>query len=756
MLENPATFTMRQAGKTMKLHGVLRRFEQLQSYTGLTFYRAVLVPRLWWLSLTHHNQVFLHKKVPAILEDVLKDGGLSQRDFEFKLGGSKGHPEWEYVCQYAETHLHFASRWMEREGMYYYFEQGDDHEKVIVTDTKVAHTALVHGKTLRYSPPSGLEAPYRQEVVSSFNASMRLMPRKVNVRDYNYENPWVDLEGEAEVDDHGRGMFYAYGDHFRNNDEGKRLAQVRAEALRCQQQRFAGKSTIAHMRPGYVFQLKDHDRKDFNQDYLIIRTRHRGQQAAYLKSGLGLGVSTSSQIPEYANEFEAIPVSVQYRPQRTTKRPSFHGTLPAKIDAQGSGQYAELDKHGRYKVKLPFDLSGRSEGRATHWIRMAQPYAGDKYGMHFPLHKGAEVLLTFVDGDPDRPIIAHAAPNPQNVSPVTMANFSQSRIKTAGGNQLEFEDKDGMQYLDAVSPPMESRLTLGYVAGVDKGTLASRGEKGVHVHTQGRVLSESEQDTLMRADKTVKISSGTDMVVDADKTLHLGVSSNKFSLNVADSGHFTRKVSGIYTESVGSVVSPKGGEDKWHAKGNSAFDTGVSKGAAVDGYSLNVGEGKYTQTIQATDGKTDIYTAGDYSVSAQNVSMTSRGECSWFKFAKDYGITMGATAEAKVAATADAFLGVKASLEASIALECNNTLKGSVYSSNKEVNLVDKLKGTLANDTATVAGSFSRVAGLHATLSAAGAMNIGGGASVFIVSGTIVKVTSPTVTVSGVVNLGGP
>jgi hypothetical protein len=138
--------------------------------------------------------------------------------------------------------------------------------------------------------------------------------------------------------------------------------------------------------------------------------------------------------PYYRNSFVAIPGDVQYRHPKITEKPRFNGTINARIDAEGSGQYAELDDQGRYKVRLPFDINNaHKDGKASHWLRMAQPYAGENQGMHFPLHKNTEVLLTFIEGDPDRPIIASALPNPVSPSPVNSSNQTKSVIQTGRG-----------------------------------------------------------------------------------------------------------------------------------------------------------------------------------------------------------------------------------------------------------------------------------------------------------------------------------
>ena len=459
VLKNPVTFTILREDGDIPFNGILAQFEQLHEVDEHIFYRAVLVPKLWWLSLTHHNQVLLNKTVPEIIEEVLKDGGLTSLDFEFKL--QKDYPQWEYICQYRESHLSFVSRWMEREGMYYYFKQTPQGEKVIITDTKIAHTDMSEGRTMYYSPTSGLDEPHREEVMKTFICRQKMLPRTLNLKDYNYMKPSMEISGKADVSPDGRGNVYMYGNHFRTAKEGDALAKIRAEELLCQERRFHGDSTIPYLRPGYLFDLEDHYRNDFNQKYLTVDLEHEGSQTAFLLSGIQKGLSEVEEQPYYRNSFMTIPAGVQYRQERKTEKPRFYGTLNAKIDAAGSGKYAELDDQGRYKVILPFDKSGRKDGKASAYFRMAQPYAGTDHGMHFPLHKGTEVLLTFVDGDPDRPIINAAVPNPEHPSQVTSGDQTMSKITTSGGNKIHMEDEEGKQRILMHTPSKGTFIRLG-------------------------------------------------------------------------------------------------------------------------------------------------------------------------------------------------------------------------------------------------------------------------------------------------------
>ncbi|MFA5183527.1 MAG: type VI secretion system tip protein TssI/VgrG [Syntrophales bacterium] len=505
VLLNSVKFTIHRQGGDVVFHGVPVTFEQLQQVGAAVFYRVVMVPKLWRLSLTRHNQVFLDKTVPEIVAACLQDGGLSALDYELRL--QKDYSPWEYVCQYGESHLDFISRWLEREGMYYYFEAGVAGEKVIITDSKIAHTSMDQGKTLYYSPPSGLESGHMQEVLSTFFCRQQMLPHKVILKDYNYRRPSLDMTGEAEVYAQGHGDVYIYGEHLRSPEEGAALAKIRAEEILCWEQRFDGESSVPYLRPGYTFDLQDHYRGSFNRDYLTVHLTHEGNQAGYMLSGLGAELGEGERETWYRNTFTVLPAEVQFRPERKTPKARFNGVLNAKIDAAGSGQYAELDEQGRYKIILPFDTSGRKDGKASAWVRMMQPYAGSGHGMHFPLHKGTEVLLSFIDGDPDRPIIAGAVTNPETPSPVNADNQTKSRLVSASGNEFHMEDQAGKERILLNSPATQTFVRLGQPNDppVDWSNpdINSGGKYGYTLYTSGAIsITGNTSNTLIIGENT--------------------------------------------------------------------------------------------------------------------------------------------------------------------------------------------------------------------------------------------------------------
>ena len=495
VLQNPAILTTKGSDQDLPIHGILGQFEQLHEVKGHYFYRALLVPRLWQADLYRENQLFLDKTVPDIIEEILKQAGLTTQDYELKL--TNKYPQWEYICQYRETDFDFISRWMEREGIYFFFQQGEDSEKLIITDSSTAHEDIRGDATIPFTPPSGIVP--EKEAITTFLCRQKRLPNKVILKDYNYRKPSVDLIAVREVDPRGRGDVCFYGEHFKTPEEGNGLAKIRAEEIKCRENVYHGESTAPNLCPGFFYELEDHYRQSYNQKYLIVEVEHEGHQTGSLWAGVKKESAKGEKKLTYANNFTAIQSDVQFRPERKTPKSRFYGTMNATIDAAGIGEYAELDDLGRYKVKLPFDQSDMEGGKASRYVRMQQPSAGVERGIHFPLPKGTEVLLTFVDGDPDRPVIAGAIPNPETTSPVTAANQTESVIQTGANNKIRFEDLLGSERIIMETPAANSWIRLGTPNDPDDVSDELQ-SKGIKIYTEGELIEESQDHQIVTLD----------------------------------------------------------------------------------------------------------------------------------------------------------------------------------------------------------------------------------------------------------------
>ncbi|MEJ2041096.1 MAG: type VI secretion system tip protein TssI/VgrG, partial [Desulfosarcinaceae bacterium] len=432
-----------------RVHGVVAECDLLDALPDDRFhYRVVLVPRLWLLSLSRQNQIYQKLSIPDIVSQeivassakgITKDAasGLAGDDFEMRL--TRAYPQREYTVQFRESDLDFISRLMEHEGIFYFFEQLEDREKMVLSDNNVHFAALEEDDTLAYRPASGM-ARAEDEAVLSFAVKHRRVPRKMVIKDYNYRMPHLTLQGEALIDKKAHGICSDYGDHFKSPEEGDEMARIRAQELLCGKSTYRGHADSIRLWPGWRFSLDDHFRESFNAGYIVTAISHSGRQP--LESAAGID-GTQSDASTYDNHFTCIPSGVDYRPPRRTPKPVIQGLMNAHVDAALLEKRAEIDEQGRYKLVMPFDLSGAAAGKASRFVRKAQPYGGQDMGMHFPLYKGTEVICGFVNGDPDRPIITGVVPNPLTASVVTSDNYTKNVVKTGHGSYLEFNDGKG-------------------------------------------------------------------------------------------------------------------------------------------------------------------------------------------------------------------------------------------------------------------------------------------------------------------------
>ncbi len=582
MLNNRCTFRMAIGEHETPIHGILSDFVQMHQVGQYTLYRAILVPRVWQLSLHRTNEIYLDMNIEDIIKVVLEEGGLTSLDYELNL--SQTYKTWEYRCQFGESHLNLISRLMEHEGIYYYFKQDNECEKLIITDSRQQHIKM-NKPDVTYTPATGLDLGESIDHIHTLLCRRKRMPKKIILKDYDYEKPTLDVKGEAVVDEKGTGEIFVYGENFHTPKEGKRLAQVRAEEILSCREIFHGDGLISRMCPGYTFDLKAHFRESFNQEYLVTSIEHSGVTPSFLTE------TDSDEFPAaYSNSFTTIPANTQFRPERITPKSRFYGTINAFVDSSGTEKYAEMDKMGRYKVTLPFDRVKRQEGKASHWFRMAQPYAGSSEGMHFPLRRGTEVLLTFINGDPDQPIIQGAVPNTNNPSVVNTDNHTSSVVQTSSGNLMEMEDQDGKSrikfktphkgtyfHMGSANAPGEGfvKITTGIkrheIGGGCQMTMASKDAFGDMEKNNKSAIKTGETDQLFDEQKIYKF---------AEKTGGKGESPLTEAKEIAGNHLVERRMGDKYTWTDGDEYTYGGGGE--YNYGNSYAENHADPGGDDD------------------------------------------------------------------------------------------------------------------------------------------------------------------------------
>lgn len=487
-------------------------------------YRVTLVPEFMKLARIKRSRVFQGKAPLKVIEEILGEykleydlsnlsgvhdatGGAEEKDF--------------FIVQYNETDFDFISRWLEHEGIFYYWTQDDgaSKEKICFGNTASTYGTIPGATTpFKYDPQqnpgenkpkslstltnismglaeSKIPAPdalanhqpslnsnwYAEEVVREFNIHYKLLPNKVIIRDYNYEEGTDPLESEADVDPNSSGDVYELDFHMIDTDRGDKLAKARAESIKARKVRIAGVSDARGFRAGGLFQIHDHFKSDLNSgngndvDFLVTYVQHQIKQEPAASGGAASSV-------EYGNSFEAVPAQdAIFGPDRLTDKPKVAGTMTATIEASEGGDYGNVDKQGRYLVKLPLDLR-TSGGPSTCRIRKAEAFGGKGHGMHFPNLPGDEVILTFLNGDPDRPVISGTVSNTDNGSQVNDGGPNMNRIQTLGGSVIEMDDTRGSQQIMIQTRPGGSataNLTLDGTDGSEVATLSVPGESVV-------------------------------------------------------------------------------------------------------------------------------------------------------------------------------------------------------------------------------------------------------------------------------------
>ena len=437
------------------VRGVVREVEILEEHAARAIARLELVPRFALLALSHHSRVFTDEKIPAIIEKILADADFGPDDYELRLDGT--YEAEEHVCQYRESDLDFVCRWLEHEGIHYYFEHGEQREKLVLRDGPV-DAALGSGQVRYHAGGAGDRSA--GDALFAFRARHVRRAQRVRLGDYDYLKPSLEVSGEAAALEGGMAEVVSHSeDRFLTPARGAALARVRAEALMSSQAVFQASGRDFQLQAGYCFDLEGHPVARLNARYRCTGARHRGVAAATTAEVAALTGLTIGE--NYAVECDAILASLPFRPARRTPKPRLDGYAVAVVDGPADSEYAQLDAEGRYRVVLGFDESGLANGKASAALRMMQPHAGNPEGMHFPLRKGTEVLVAFREGDPDRPLIAGAVPNAVTPSPVTSANDTKNVIHTGGNNRIEIEDQDGSQWITISTPTKKTHLHLG-------------------------------------------------------------------------------------------------------------------------------------------------------------------------------------------------------------------------------------------------------------------------------------------------------
>ncbi|WP_278413975.1 type VI secretion system tip protein TssI/VgrG [Stutzerimonas kunmingensis] len=453
LLHKPVFLAFDPAG--MGIHGLVHRIAQGESGKRLTRYRLTLVPQLAYLAHRINQRIFQHLSVPQIVAQVLEEHGIQADAYRFQLGPVI-YPPREYCVQYDETDLHFIQRLCEEAGIHYHFEHSTRGHVLVFGDDQTSFARL--GQPTAYLQDNGMTAD--EPVIKRFAVRVATRTSRVSRRDYDFEQPRLLMEAayraepaqasnsQPDLED------YDYPGRFTERARGKHLSQRALERHRSDCRLAEGSSDQPSLVSGHLLEISDHPRREWNDLWLLTEVLHEGKQPQVLEESITNNVDTGDGFAQgYRNRFSATPWDIPFRPPLNHPKPKVLGSQTAVVTGP-AGEEIHCDEYGRVRVQFHWDREGLADDKTSCWLRVSSSWAGDRYGGITIPRVGMEVLVTFLEGDPDQPLVTGCLYHKEHQVPYDLpANKTRTVFKTlsspggGGYNELRIEDRKGAEQI---------------------------------------------------------------------------------------------------------------------------------------------------------------------------------------------------------------------------------------------------------------------------------------------------------------------
>jgi len=609
-------------------------------------YSAKVVPWLWFLTRASDCRIFQQKSVPDIIKSVFREHGTS--DFEDSTSAS--YSPRDYCVQYMETDFDFVSRLMEEEGIYYFFKHEQDKDTLVLCDSGGAHHATPGCEKVAYYPPSD-NVVREEDIINHWLLSHSMQSGKLTHTDFDFTKPRTSLLAQAAT----AGTYpksdaevFAYPGGYLVVGDGTNYAKRRLEALQQQHERVGGSGNVRALAVGGLFTLENYPREDQNREYLVVATVHHFGGTDY-ESGVSHGMA------DVTVSFDAVPSKQPYRSPLTTRRARVAGPQTA-IVVGSAGEEIYTDKYGRVKVQFHWDREGKRDENSSCWVRVSQAWAGKNWGsIHIP-RIGQEVIVSFLEGDPDRPIITGRVYNAAEMPPYDLpANQTQSGIKSRsskGGspsnfNEIRFEDKMGSELL-TIHAEKDQEIGVEHDethwVGHDRTKTVDHDETSMIKHDRTETVGHDETITIQHdksetvvRNKSILVTGGHTETIAQSMEIEVGSSlSETVAVNYAESvgAAMELTVGAMLAISVGAAMTEAVGGTKTQTVGGSFNEaTGGSKSVDVGG-ALNESVGKaFTLKVEedlkeTVSGQHTETVAKEYLLQAKKIQLKADDELS--------------------------------------------------------------------------------------------------------------------------------
>ena len=645
--------------KLRHFNGFVTRFAQVGMRGRYHAYQATVRPWLWFLTRRANCRIFQQMKVPDILKKIFNDyPGVA--DTKFELTGS--YRTWDYCVQYRETDFNFVSRLMEQEGMYYYFKYQEGRNSAMVCDSYGAHSALAGCEQLPFIPQERMTRP-EQERISAWSFEREIQPGRYVLDDYDFEKPSVELQVKTKFKrDHSFADYevYDYPGEYMVTAEGEDCVRTRIEELHAQFELAHGRTNARAFSVGYLVKVTGQTRSDQDREYLVVSAQHQLEYSEY-EAMEETGTS-------YDCGFTVMNSRQPFRAARITPKPIVQGPQTAVVVGP-DGDEIYTDKYGRVKVQFHWDRVGKKNENSSCWIRVSHPWAGKNWGMVAIPRMGQEVIVDFLEGDPDQPIITGRVYNAEQMPPWELpGNMTQTGVltrSTKGGsgtnaNAIRFEDKKGSEQLwihAEKNQDIEVENDETHWVGHDRKKTIDHDETTHVKHDRTETVDNNETITI-GVNRTEKVGSNEDITIGVNRTEKVGsnesitIGSNR-TITVGASETATVALQRTHTVGVNETITvgaaqeiTVGAMQAVTVGANQTVNVGVNQSTSVGAaqstkvgaaQSLDVGAG---QTVKvAADASETI--GGAQSSTVAKARTTSVGEDDSLKVGKNLVIDAG-------------------------------------------------------------------------------------------------------------------
>jgi len=552
LLGQPLTVRLQlDNNESRHFHGYVSRFCQTGMLGKFYAYQASVRPWFWFLTRTSNCRIFQEKTVPEIIMQVFRDHGFS--DFDDLLNDN--YRTWEYCVQYRETDYHFVSRLLEQEGIYYYFKHDENTHTLVLSDSSGSHTPISNYEEIPYY---ALHDHRRAEIEHIYDwfVAQEVQTSTYILNDYNFKTPRANLEVKlSQFYEYENSQFeiFDYPGEYTSFAEGESYVRKRIEELNTQYEIIRGQTNARGLAVGALFSLNNFPRNDQNRKYLVISANYEIISNQY-ESG------SESDGTTFRCNFSAINSEIEFRTPRETRQPKVQGPQTATVVGK-SGEEIWTDKYGRVKVQFHWDREGKSDENSSCWIRVSHPTAGKSWGAVSIPRIGQEVIVDFLEGDPDRPIITGRVYNdiekpPYPLPSGAMVSGMKSNSTPGGGGYNEMSMND------------------------------TKGEEKINIHAQYDMDTtvENDQSSTINNNRTTAVVVDDALTVDGNRTIQI---KGSLSENI-DSGQQINVTSG-YEETI------SGGATSTIDGGLTTIVTGAIEQSATDTMDLSAtGAGTYT------------------------------------------------------------------------------------------------------------------------------------------------------------------